>query len=98
MAEPAPPRADVSLNNFRKAANRVKIDKDASAASGCPKVAEFSVPNSGSGVYEIAGHNFYYGNAQELIRLKTAEAGGDRFVISAKTKTEISGAAYRCGR
>ncbi len=97
-AEPAPPRADVALNSFRKAANRVKIDKDSSAVSGCSRVAEFTVADSGSGVYEIAGHNFYYGNTQELIRLKTAEAGGDRFVMKAKSKTEISGEAYRCGK
>ena len=97
-AEPAPPRTDVALNSFRKAANRVKIDKDSSAVSGCSRVAELSVANSGSGVYEIAGHNFYYGNSQELIRLKTAEAGGDRFVVKSKSKTEISGEAYRCGR
>jgi hypothetical protein len=76
----------------------VKIDKDAAAVSGCSKVAEFSVANSGSGVYEVAGHNFYYGDAQELIRLKTAEAGGDRFVVRTKTKAEISGEAYRCGK
>ncbi len=97
-AEAAPPRADLALNSFRKAANRVKIDKDAAAVSGCSRIAEFSVANSGSGVYEIAGHNFYYGNAQELIRLKTAEAGGDRFVVKTKSKTEISGEAYRCGK
>ena len=76
----------------------MKIDKDAAAVSGCSRIAAFSVANSGSGVYEIAGHNFYYGNAQELIRLKTAEAGGDRFVVKTKSKTEISGEAYRCGR
>jgi hypothetical protein len=76
----------------------VKIDKDSSAVSGCSRVAELLVANSGSGIYEIAGHNFYYGNSQELIRLKTAEAGGDRFVVKTKSKTEISGEAYRCGR
>lgn len=97
-AEAAPPRADVALNSFRKAANRVKIDKDSSAVSGCSRVAEFTVADSGSGVYEIAGHNFYYGNTQELLRLKTAEAGGDRFVVKTKSKTEISGEAYRCGK
>ncbi len=91
-------RSDVSLNNFRKAANRVKIDKDAKAVSACQKIADLTVPNSGSGAYEVAGHNFYYGNADELIRLKTAEAGGDRFVVRARTKTEVSGEAYRCGK
>jgi hypothetical protein len=95
---PAPPRADLALNSFRKAANRVKIDKDARAVSGCRNVADLTVSNSGSGVYEVAGHNFYYGNADELIRLKTAEAGGDRFVVTSKSKTEISGEAYRCGK
>jgi hypothetical protein len=49
-------------------------------------------------VYEVAGHNFYYGNADELIRLKTAEVGGDRFVLRTRAKTEVSGEAYRCGR
>jgi hypothetical protein len=74
----------------------VKIDKDTKAVSGCEKIADITVANSGSGVYEVGGHNFYYGNTDELIRLKTAEGGADRFVIRAKTKTEVSGEAYRC--
>ena len=76
----------------------MKIDKDARKVSGCEKVGEFSAPASDSGVYEVAGHNFYYGNSEELIRLKTAEAGGDRFVVTSRTKTAITGEAYRCGK
>ena len=76
----------------------MKIEKDAKLAGDCPKIADLAVPASGSGVYEIAGHNFYYGNPEELIRLKTAELGGDRFVVRSKSKTEISGEAYRCGQ
>lgn len=97
-AAPRPrPIVDASPNAIRKAADKVRVEKKEDAVRPCDLVGEISVAGkSVSGVYEIGGHNYYYGSGLELARFKTVEVGGDTILLKSSTKTELLASAYRC--
>ena len=89
---------EMTPTQFRKAADRVKIAKKADSIRGCDLVAEIAIPGPDrQGAYEIGGRNFFYEDSLGLARLKTVEAGGDTFRPVNKSKTGLTGEAYRCG-
>ena len=83
---------------MRKLVNRVKVFRPKDAEPACERLRQIAVPGRGNGAYEIAGHNFFYANPQELARLKAVEIGGDTIRILSASKTEIVATVYRCGR
>jgi hypothetical protein len=99
---PAPRRLaaspEMTPTQFRKAADRVKIAKKADAVRGCDLIAQIAIPGPDrQGAYEIGGRNFFYEDSLGLARLKTVEAGGDTFRPVNKSRTGLTGEAYRCG-
>ena len=81
----------------RKAADKVRIEKSAGAVvDRCALLGEVRTGDVRSGVHEIGGHNFLYDDATGLARLMTVEAGGDTFLVRERTKTSVTGDAYRC--
>jgi hypothetical protein len=70
----------------------------AAVVDRCSLLGEVTTGEVRQGVYEIAGHNFLYDDSMGLARLKTVEAGGDTLLIRAKTKTSVTGDAYRCAQ
>lgn len=91
-------RPPLSLNAVRKLVIRVKVFRPKDAEPACERLTQIAVPGRGNGAYEIAGHNFFYANPQELARLKAVEIGGDTIRILSASKTEIVATVYRCGR
>lgn len=93
-----PPAVEMTPDEFRKRADRVRIAKAPEAVRGCTSVAEVSIPGkSRQGVYEVGGRNFFYEDSLGLARLKTVEAGGDTFLVQSRSKAGLIGEAYRCG-
>jgi hypothetical protein len=81
----------------RKAADKVRVEKNAGAVvDRCSLLGEIKTGDVRSGVREIGGHNFLYDDATGLARLMTVEAGGDTLLVREKTKTSVTGDAYRC--
>ena len=82
---------------MRKAADKVRIEKNAGAVvDRCALLGEVRTGDVRSGVREIGGHNFMYDDANGLARLMTVEAGGDTLLVRDRTKTSVTGDAYRC--
>jgi hypothetical protein len=85
-------------NQIRKASNKVRVEKKEDAVAGCQLITELTIPDTGEGVIELQGRNFYYGDATEHARFRTVEAGGNTFLVKSRGKKELSGAIYRCVR
>ena len=85
-------------NDVRKTANKLRVETNAaSVVDRCTLLGEVTTGEVRSGVYEIGGHNFLYDDALGLARLKVAEAGGNTLLVRNRTKTSVTGDAYRCG-
>jgi len=86
-------------NALRKAANKLRIETNAAAVvDRCALLGEVTTGDVRSGVYEIGGRNFLYDDALGYARLKVAEVGGDTLLVRNRTKTSVTGDAYRCGK
>jgi len=86
-------------SGVRKAADKLRIETNTAAVvDRCALLGEVTTGDVRQGVYEIGGHNFLYEDALGLARLKTVEAGGDTFLVRARTKRSITGDAYRCSQ
>lgn len=96
----SPPRVspDLTPNAIRKRANRVKFRKRDDEVRPCQFVSDVRT-EPGSGVMEILGHRFFYGDSDEHATLEASVLGADTLLrMESSGKNGFVGRAYDCGR